>query len=337
MPRTDWKVIKNYKIQLPSISEQHAIVTVLSDMEAEVYALEQQRDKIRQIKHGMMQELLTGRTASGMKVFTIGGVDYRLPDIQSPFRQALYVHLINWKWQHISREPGAEGDILYDAFLPEACQEQFPFIYPGIVPAVCEHLRLFPFRVHLYFNHMASSQAANLNLFLPILLHPRAAEVLRAVKPDIVRLATDRLYHGFCVEYWDGVEGEKKRMYRGIKYKGLLNDKKGTTGTDADIAIAYYNPQNELCLWLVEHKLCEAEFTSCGGYRSLRNQGKHRCANHFSDILANKELCHYHSYNHYNYWRITEANSGFFANHAPFRDCPFPSVTIMVRQREAII
>ena len=218
---------------------------------------------------------------------------------------------------------GRGGDILYDAFLPEAYREQFPFLYPDIVPWVREHMRLFPFRVHLYFNHMASSQAANLNLFLPILLHPRAAEVLRAVKPDIARLATDRLYHGFCVEYWDGVEGEKKRMYRGIKYKGLLNDKKGTTGTDADIAIAYYNPQNELCLWLVEHKLCEAEFTSCGGYRSPRNQGKHRCANHFSDILANKELCHYHSYNQYNYWRITEANPGFFANHAPFPGCPF--------------
>ena len=68
-----------------------------------------------------------------MKVFNVGGVDYRLPDIQTSFQQALYVHLINWKWQHISREPGADGDILYDAFLPEVYRDQFPFISFSVV------------------------------------------------------------------------------------------------------------------------------------------------------------------------------------------------------------
>ena len=48
-------------LDLPPIAEQSAIATVLSDMDAEVAALEACRDKTRQIKQGMMQELLTGR------------------------------------------------------------------------------------------------------------------------------------------------------------------------------------------------------------------------------------------------------------------------------------
>jgi type I restriction enzyme S subunit len=46
----------------PSRDEQAAIAEVLSDMDAEVEALEQRRDKTRLLKQGMMQELLTGRT-----------------------------------------------------------------------------------------------------------------------------------------------------------------------------------------------------------------------------------------------------------------------------------
>jgi type I restriction enzyme S subunit len=47
---------------LPTQAEQTAIATVLSDMDAELAALEARRDKTRALKHGMMQELLTGRT-----------------------------------------------------------------------------------------------------------------------------------------------------------------------------------------------------------------------------------------------------------------------------------
>jgi type I restriction enzyme, S subunit len=47
---------------LPCRDEQTAIATVLSDMDAELAALEQRRDKTRALKQGMMQELLTGRT-----------------------------------------------------------------------------------------------------------------------------------------------------------------------------------------------------------------------------------------------------------------------------------
>ena len=37
------------------------IATVLSDMDAEIAALEQRRDKTIAIKQGMMQQLLTGK------------------------------------------------------------------------------------------------------------------------------------------------------------------------------------------------------------------------------------------------------------------------------------
>jgi len=44
----------------PSLAEQKAIAAVLSDMDAEIAALEAKRAKYESIKQGMMQELLTG-------------------------------------------------------------------------------------------------------------------------------------------------------------------------------------------------------------------------------------------------------------------------------------
>ena len=49
------------ELSIPSGDEQHAIASVLSDMDTEIAALEQRRDKTRAIKQGMMQQLLTGR------------------------------------------------------------------------------------------------------------------------------------------------------------------------------------------------------------------------------------------------------------------------------------
>lgn len=46
---------------LPPLPEQTAIAEILSDMDEEIGKLEQKRDKVREIKEGMMQELLTGR------------------------------------------------------------------------------------------------------------------------------------------------------------------------------------------------------------------------------------------------------------------------------------
>lgn len=54
--------MESTKAAFPSYEEQTAIDTILSDMDAEIQALEQRLGKTRQIKQGMMQELLTGKT-----------------------------------------------------------------------------------------------------------------------------------------------------------------------------------------------------------------------------------------------------------------------------------
>jgi len=48
-----------YKI--PTLQEQTAIASILSDMDAEIDALEAKLIKARNIKQGMMHNLLTGR------------------------------------------------------------------------------------------------------------------------------------------------------------------------------------------------------------------------------------------------------------------------------------
>lgn len=48
-------------VPLPGIREQTAIATVLSDIDAEIAALEARRDKTRTIKQGIMQQLINGR------------------------------------------------------------------------------------------------------------------------------------------------------------------------------------------------------------------------------------------------------------------------------------
>jgi type I restriction enzyme S subunit len=55
-------VMKHIKIPLPPTkAEQDSIATVLSDMDAEIAVLEAKLTKARNLKQGMMQELLTGR------------------------------------------------------------------------------------------------------------------------------------------------------------------------------------------------------------------------------------------------------------------------------------
>lgn len=54
--------LRNMKIVLPTRKEQSAIANILSDMDEEIQSLQQQLNKTRQIKQGMMQELLTGKT-----------------------------------------------------------------------------------------------------------------------------------------------------------------------------------------------------------------------------------------------------------------------------------
>ena len=53
--------IAKITLPVPSVPEQTAIAAILSDMDAEIAALEAKLVKARSVKQGMMQELLTGR------------------------------------------------------------------------------------------------------------------------------------------------------------------------------------------------------------------------------------------------------------------------------------
>jgi type I restriction enzyme, S subunit len=54
--------VKTFQVFIPvEISEQNAITTILSDMDTAIAVLEEKLTKTRQLKQGMMHELLTGR------------------------------------------------------------------------------------------------------------------------------------------------------------------------------------------------------------------------------------------------------------------------------------
>lgn len=55
-------IIRKVHIVLPPKEEQIAIAAILSDMDMDIQTLQQRLDKTLQLKQGMMQELLTGKT-----------------------------------------------------------------------------------------------------------------------------------------------------------------------------------------------------------------------------------------------------------------------------------
>ena len=60
-PKINLGPISSITISFPLIEEQAAIASILSDMDAEIAALEARLEKTHQIRFGMMEELLTGR------------------------------------------------------------------------------------------------------------------------------------------------------------------------------------------------------------------------------------------------------------------------------------
>lgn len=58
----DLNALRRFRIGCPKDrDEQDAIAAVLTDMDAEIQALDTRLEKARQVKEGMMQNLLTGR------------------------------------------------------------------------------------------------------------------------------------------------------------------------------------------------------------------------------------------------------------------------------------
>jgi len=61
VPSLNARTIESIEIKVPLEDEQTAIAAILSDMDAEIAALEEKLAKTRAIKQGMMHNLLTGR------------------------------------------------------------------------------------------------------------------------------------------------------------------------------------------------------------------------------------------------------------------------------------
>lgn len=238
-----------------------------------------------------------------MKQYSHNGQTYRLANDLTSFQFDMQVHLTDWKWRHLkTRDCGLYKGQPYDVILPANLKDELQPIYRPIVRRVREHQRRFPFKLHKFVGHMASSQVACINLFVPLLSEPDiAAQVLRTVKPDLKVIATDQLDGGFQIEYWPGKSDEP----------GPLNDHTKAAGTDSDIAIAYRDMEGHLRLWLIEHKLTEKEFTTCGGAVSAGRTSEHRCSP-AADVLGNHDLCYYHEHCRYAYWPVTDRHSNVF-------------------------
>lgn len=61
VPQLTAPQISKYEITIPDFKEQTRIATILSDMDAEISALETKLEKYKKVKLGMMQNLLTGK------------------------------------------------------------------------------------------------------------------------------------------------------------------------------------------------------------------------------------------------------------------------------------
>ncbi len=161
--------------------------------------------------------------------------------------------------------------------------------------------RGFSFHRYVKKPHVASSQAACFNLFMPIMKSNYAVDVLKAVKPDIARVDDSHMENGFAFEYWRDEPNNDGS-------KGLLGDHSAQVGTDADFALSYIDSEKNHCLWLVEHKLTEAEFTRC----NVVHNGKHPDEQKLCRALTVESLideplnCYYSNTKHYKYWEYTK-------------------------------
>ena len=252
-----------------------------------------------------------------------------LPTNLNNFQKKMYEHLIEKKWERYSQTKGKPGKYkghFYDAIFPEDFKCDYPpMLYKESEKSYSEMMYKLGYKLHEFSFHAVSSQTACVNLFLPLLESKYANDILRdlcAAKhlpidfKEINREAKG-FYKGFQFEFWD--EGKSGK-------KGYLNDHTPAAGTDADIAIVYKNSKGENCIWLIEHKLTEAEFTTCGGYKSKHNAHKDVCSkcNPFCNEVAQKQ-CRY-SVIGYNYWETTNYHKAQFSEKVPeVSQCLFKS------------
>lgn len=264
---------------------------------------------------------------------TINGIAYYIPNNLTQEQEAIYTHIIDWKRKNITTERGFYGNHEYDSIFPEKTKHPAMMFEP--IKTAWDEMQdgRFAYKLHQFAHHAVSSQTACINLFMPLLLSDKANHILPRIPgspADFKEIAKDKLFRGFCFEYW----GQDMAPEQGVgesqgskNFPGVLNDHTPWAGTDADVAIAYYNQQGQLCLWLIEHKLSEREFTTCGGYQSEKRNKKSkntenctRC--NLAEIAREPQKCHYHNIG-YRYWDILNKHLNRFQGPSEADGCPF--------------
>lgn len=265
---------------------------------------------------------------------TINGIAYYIPNNLTQEQEAIYTHIIDWKRKNITTERGFYGNHEYDSIFPERTKHP-AMMYEPIKTAWDEMQdgNRFAYKLHQFAHHAVSSQTACINLFMPLLLSDKANHILPRIPgspADFKEIAEDKLFRGFCFEYW----GQDMAPEQGVgksqdskNFPGVLNDHTPWAGTDADVAIAYYNQQGQLCLWLIEHKLSEREFTTCGGYKSKIRDKENKIIENctrckLAEIAREPQKCHYHNIG-YKYWDILNKHLNCFQGSAEANGCPF--------------
>lgn len=136
---------------------------------------------------------------------TINGVKYYLPSNLNLEQTDIYIHIIDWKRKNITTQRGLYRGHEYDAILP--VKTAFPaMMYKPIIPLLEKMQQSdFAYKLHKFAYHAISSQTACINLFMPLLLSENANRILQKLPgcpSDFNKIARNKLFHGFCFEYW---------------------------------------------------------------------------------------------------------------------------------------
>lgn len=243
-------------------------------------------------------------------------------------KERVYGYLVKYKKEVLNiQEKGISAfGVAHDSLFPEPYSKaELPvMLYPGIKDTISEIQNdKFAYKPHIAACcHVASSQTACLNLFIPMLESEYADEILKVsgIAPEgFDHIERSQLRKGYCFEYWDSITEGKK---------GLLGDHSPRAGTDSDVAICYRDKDDNLCLWLIEHKLTEKEFTACGAYKSEKNPKELKAfckSSTLDDLYSDHNRCHYHKNCGYLYWKIMDEPNAreFFSGKYHGKDCPF--------------
>lgn len=130
--------------------------------------------------------------------------------IYEDFKKKVYSHLIRYKKEDlgIAGKGISSHGVEHDCLFPKPyCEEKLPsMLYADTKPVVADiQASRFAYKPHLAASaHVASSQTACINLFVPILESEQADQILleSGVAPEgFAHIDREQLRKGYCFEY----------------------------------------------------------------------------------------------------------------------------------------